>query len=85
MQLSMPHMVIMMTANLIPVVHYTLVVIPGLSLLVIKKQTITADSSTVAEFIAAHLATKEIMWARSMLAELGYPQLDPTILYEDNM
>ena len=50
-----------------------------------KKQTITADSSTVAEFIAAHLATKEIMWARAMLAELGYPQLNPTILYEDNM
>ena len=50
-----------------------------------KKQTITADSSTVAEFIAAHLATKEIMWARSLLAELGFPQLDPTILYEDNM
>ena len=28
-----------------------------------KKQTITADSSTVAEFIAAHFAAKEIMWA----------------------
>ena len=50
-----------------------------------KKQTITADSSTVAEFIAAHLATKEIMWARTLLAELGYPQINPTILYEDNM
>ena len=50
-----------------------------------KKQTITADSSTVAEFIAAHLATKEIMWARSLLAELGYPQLNPTIFHEDNM
>ena len=50
-----------------------------------KKQTVTADSSTVAELIAAHLATKEIMWARSMLAELGYPQLNPTILQEDNM
>jgi hypothetical protein len=25
------------------------------------------------------------MWARSMLAELGYPQINPTILYEDNM
>ena len=25
------------------------------------------------------------MWARAMLAELGYPQLNPTILYEDNM
>ena len=50
-----------------------------------KKQSVTADSSTVAELIAAHLATKEIMWARSLLAELGYPQLNPTILYEDNM
>ena len=29
-----------------------------------KKQTVTADSSTVAEFIATHLAAKEIMWAR---------------------
>ena len=50
-----------------------------------KKQTITADSSTVAEFIAANSATKEIMWARSMLAELGYPQVNPTILCEDSM
>ena len=32
-----------------------------------KKQTVTADSSTVAEFIAPHLAAKEIMWARSLL------------------
>ena len=50
-----------------------------------KKQTVTADSSTVAELIAAHLATKEIMWARSILAEMGYPQINPTILQEDNM
>jgi len=49
-----------------------------------KKQTITADSSTVAEFIAAHFAAKEIMWARSFLAELGFPQPTPTILFEDN-
>ncbi len=25
------------------------------------------------------------MWARSLLAEIGYPQLAPTIIYEDNM
>jgi hypothetical protein len=49
-----------------------------------KKQTITADSSTVAEFIATHVAAKEIMWARTFLMELGYPQHDPTILFEDN-
>ena len=50
-----------------------------------KKQSITIHSSTVAEFIVAHLGTKEIMRARSMLSELGYPQLDPTILYEDTI
>jgi len=38
----------------------------------------------VAEFIAAHFAAKEIMWARSFLAELGFPQRTPTILFEDN-
>ncbi len=25
------------------------------------------------------------MWARSLLAEIAYPQLEPTIIYEDNM
>jgi hypothetical protein len=50
-----------------------------------KKQTVTADSSTVAELIAAHLAAHEIMWARNFLSELGYPQNNPTTLFEDNM
>ena len=50
-----------------------------------KKQTVTADSSTVAEFIATHTVAKEIMWARSFLHSLGFPQCEPTILYEDNM
>ena len=50
-----------------------------------KKQTVTADSSTVAEFIATHLAAKEIMWARTLLEEMGHPQLEPTALGEDNM
>ena len=50
-----------------------------------KKQTVTADSSTVAEFIATHLAAKEIMWARSILQEMGYTQDNPTVLGEDNM
>mmetsp|Transcript_9724 Transcript_9724/g.9805 ORF Transcript_9724/g.9805 Transcript_9724/m.9805 type:complete len:420 (+) Transcript_9724:643-1902(+) len=49
-----------------------------------KKQTVTADSSTVAEFIATHTAAQEIMWARSILGELGYPQEGPTLLREDN-
>ena len=50
-----------------------------------KKQTITADSSTVAEFIGTHIAAKEIMWTRAFLKEVGHPQLSPTILFEDNM
>lgn len=49
-----------------------------------KKQTITADSSTYAEFIAAHLVTKQIMWVRNFLSELGFPLLSPTTVYEDN-
>jgi hypothetical protein len=49
-----------------------------------KKQSITADSSCVAELIATHLASKEIMWARSLLAEMGFLQINPTILQEDN-
>ena len=55
------------------------------SLLIEKqKQTVTVDSSTVAELIAAHLATKEIMWARLLLAEMGYPQVNPTINIVNN-
>jgi hypothetical protein len=50
-----------------------------------KKQSITADSSTVAELIGAHSASKEIAWARSMLNELNCTQESATILYEDNM
>ena len=50
-----------------------------------KKQTVTADSSTVAEFIATHLAVKEIMWASSILQEMGYSQEHPTVLGEDNI
>ena len=50
-----------------------------------KKQTVTADSSTVAEFIATHLVAQEIMWARMLLGEMGHIQLEPTVLGEDNM
>ena len=50
-----------------------------------KKQTIIADSSTVAELIGTHAASKEILWARRFLASVKYPQEFPTIMYEDNM
>ena len=50
-----------------------------------KKQTATADSFTVAELIAAHVVSKEIMWARALLEEMGYSQDTPTALGEGNM
>ena len=50
-----------------------------------KKQTATTDSSTVAEFIATHLASKEVMWARALLSEMGHEQTSPTVIGEDNM
>ncbi len=57
----------------------------GSLITVSKKQKVTADSSTIAEFIATHIITKEIMWAHSLLASLEFPQAEPTILFEDNM
>ena len=49
-----------------------------------KKQKLIADSSTIAEFIATHIVAKEILWCRRLLFSLGYPQTEPTILFEDN-
>ena len=41
-------------------------------------------SSTEAEFVATTEAAKEIIWARLLLYDLGFPQTQPTVLYEDN-
>ena len=49
-----------------------------------KKQSVMADSSTVAEYIGAHVAAKEILWARNFLFELGFEQQEATTLFEDN-
>jgi hypothetical protein len=48
-----------------------------------KTQTITATSSTEAEFIAAVSAAKVAKYLRSILRELGFSQKGPTVLYED--
>ena len=47
-------------------------------------QTITATSSTEAEFLAAVEAAKIAKYLRSILRELGFPQVGPTPIYEDN-
>jgi transposase InsO family protein len=49
-----------------------------------KKQATVALSTTEAEYIAAAQATKEAVWMRQLLADLGYEQVHPTIIHDDN-
>ena len=49
-----------------------------------KYQATVALSSTEAEFTAAAEAGKTILYLRSILQELGFPQYKPTTLYIDN-
>jgi hypothetical protein len=49
-----------------------------------RLQPITACSSTEAEYIALSEATKQAVWLRNLLGELGVLQNGPTIIYEDN-
>jgi hypothetical protein len=49
-----------------------------------KKQTTVALSSTEAEYTALAHATRQAIWNRNILTELGYFQDEPTVLFEDN-
>ena len=49
-----------------------------------KIQSTVSTSSTEAEFLAAVHAAKIAKYLRSILLELGYPQIGPTTLFEDN-
>jgi hypothetical protein len=49
-----------------------------------KTQTITASSSTEAEFIAAVSSAKVAKYLRSILSQLGFAQKLSTPLHEDN-
>ncbi|CAF2066949.1 unnamed protein product [Rotaria magnacalcarata] len=49
-----------------------------------KKQQTVALSSTEAEYIALAHATKEAIWLRKLLKDLGQEQIGPTTIYEDN-
>ena len=48
------------------------------------KQTNVALSSTEAEVNPLVDVSKEIIWFRQLLKELGFPQLDLTPVFEDN-
>jgi hypothetical protein len=49
-----------------------------------KKQARVSKSSTESEYRAMSAACSEIIWLRGLLAELGFPQTEPTSLYADN-
>jgi hypothetical protein len=49
-----------------------------------KIQTTVSTSSTEAEFLAAAHAAKIAKYLLFILLEIGYPQLGPKTLYEDN-
>jgi hypothetical protein len=49
-----------------------------------QMQKRVALSTAEAEYRAATIATKEVIWLRRLLGELGMPQLSPTRIFEDN-
>ena len=49
-----------------------------------KYQDVITLSSTEAEFIAAYEAGKNSLYIRSILQDIGLPQDQATIIYEDN-
>jgi hypothetical protein len=49
-----------------------------------KLQATVALSSTEAEYVALSLATRDVIWCRTFLRELGFEQTNPTVIYEDN-
>ena len=49
-----------------------------------RKQTLLADSTCAAELMAATDASKHSIWLRRLFADLGFPQHQPTTIFEDN-
>lgn len=51
-----------------------------------SKQSLVATSTTEAEFIAASMACREVLWARQLMRELGQLKevQEPTTVYVDN-
>lgn len=49
-----------------------------------KRQPTVALSTTEAEYMAFSDAAREVLWLRQLLADIGYPQSDATMVYSDN-
>lgn len=50
-----------------------------------KKQPTVALSTTEAEYMAASNATREAIWLRCLLRDLGYEQVSASVVHADNM
>jgi hypothetical protein len=49
-----------------------------------KKQTIVAQSSTEAELVALHSATRICVWLQQLLISMGLNDLQCPLIYQDN-
>ena len=49
-----------------------------------SKMKLNTLSSTESEYVAFCEATREAVWLRRLLSDIGFPQHDCTIIYEDN-
>jgi hypothetical protein len=65
-------------------VHFTLGQQTGVFHARSQKQKIVTLSSTEAEIYAAIESAKDVVFFRNILAEIGFPQLSPTVLFIDN-
>ncbi|KAI2732949.1 hypothetical protein DTO013E5_10235 [Penicillium roqueforti] len=50
-----------------------------------KKQTITANSTTIAEWCALDQPARDAMWLAKVADSLSLPRPDPTVIYTDNI
>jgi hypothetical protein len=49
-----------------------------------KRQSTVAQSTLEAEYMATASATREVLWLRKLMADIGEVQVDPTVIYCDN-
>jgi len=49
-----------------------------------KLQSTIALSSTEAEYVSLSMCARDILWLRNVLFEVGFPQEEPSVVYEDN-
>ena len=49
-----------------------------------KKIKLVTLSSTESEYVALCEAARDTIWLRRLLADMGFPQKEPTVVYQDN-